>query len=77
MSRTIVLRASQRANSRTIDLTAAIEIDGHAIAIPNAHARTTNRAGVPIDVETARKLLTSLMSEIKSLTVTEPLWADR
>jgi len=76
MSRTIVLRASQRANSRTIALTVAMEIDGHTIAIPNAHASTPNRIGVPIDVDTARKLLTSLTREIRSLSVSEPLWAD-
>jgi hypothetical protein len=77
MTRSIVLRATQRANSRTIALTVAIEIDGHTIAIPNAHASTSNRAGVPIDVDTARKLLASLTSEIRSLTVDAPLWADR
>lgn len=77
MSRTIVVRISQRANSRTIECTVAMEIDGHTIAIPNAHARTTNRAGVPIDPVTARKLLISLMREIRSFSVDLPLWADR
>jgi hypothetical protein len=77
MSQTVVLRVSQRANSRTIECTAVIEIDGHTIAIPNAHARTANRVGVLIDVVTARKLLISLMSEIRSLTVQPELWADR
>jgi len=77
MSRTIVLRVSQRAHSRTIALAVAIEIDGHTIAIPNAHASTLNRAGVPIDVDTARKLLASLKSDIKSLSVDVPLWDER
>jgi hypothetical protein len=77
MSRTIVLRVSQRANSHRISLSVALEIDGHLIQIPSAHASATNNIGCVLDEIAARRVLAAARSDVRNWVVAPTLWGDR
>jgi len=77
MSRTIVLRATQRANSHRITLSVALEIEGHLIHIPSAHASAVNTIGCVLDETAARRVLAAATKDVRNWHVAPTLWSER
>jgi len=78
MSRTIVLRVDQRSSSRTITISAFLEVDGHAI--PNGirmHKVSTSEIGV-FDQAAMGTLIAAVKTAIRNVNAELPVaggWA--
>ena len=75
--RTIVLRVSQRANSRTITVTACLEVDGHVIPNARMNAAAMTGPGGTLDQTTIGTLVRaakSALMERAKLGVAGELW---
>jgi len=76
--RSIVVRCDQRANSRTIAISAFLEIDGHAIPKAAMHAAVSSSDIGSFDQAAIGMLVTAIKSAVKSAGAELPLaggWA--